>query len=56
MSLVTRKPVFGGLLLCRLKPTEAKKRLEISDTETRDVILSRQRITKALIRLCGCAG
>ena len=44
----------------RLKPTcaaiEASYRLEISDIETRDIILSRQRTTKMLIRLCGCAG
>ena len=32
------------------------KRLEISDIETRDIILSRQRRTNALIRLRGCAG
>ena len=35
---------------------EASQRLEISYTETRGIILSRQRITKALIRLRGCAG
>ena len=29
---------------------------EISAIESRDIILSKQRITKALIRLCGCAG
>ena len=36
--------------------TEASMRLEILVTETSDVILSRQRTTKALIRLRGCAG
>ena len=36
--------------------TEASIRLGILVTETRDITLSRQRITKALIRLCGCAG
>ena len=54
VSLVTRKPVFGVCDQVRHKSacaaTEASKRLEISDIETRD-ILSRQRTTKALIRL-----
>ena len=36
--------------------TEANMRLEILVTETRDITLSRQRTTKALIRLCKCAG
>ena len=36
--------------------TETRYRLEKSDIETRGIILSRQRKTKALIRLCGCAG
>ena len=31
-------------------------RLEILDIETRDITLSTQRLTKALIRLRGCAG
>ena len=43
----------------RLKPTcaaiEANYRLQISDIETRDIILSKQRKTKVLIRLRGCA-
>ena len=60
MSFVTRKPVFGISDQVRLKPacsvTEVSQRLEISYTETRGIILSRQRITKALIRLRGCAG
>ena len=30
--------------------------LEISNIETRGIILSRQRTTKALISLCGCVG
>ena len=34
----------------------AQPRLEILRIETRGIILSRQRITKALIRLRGCAG
>ena len=44
----------------RLKPacsaTEARKSLEFSDKETRDIILSRQRITEVLTRLRGCVG
>ena len=34
----------------------ASMRLENLVTETKDITLSRQRITKALIRLRGCAG
>ena len=34
--------------------TEASMRLEILVTETRDITLSRQRTTKALIRQRGC--
>ena len=52
------KPVFGVFDQVSLKPacsaTEASWRLEILDTETRDIILSRQRTTKLLIRLHGC--
>ena len=57
MSLVTRKPVFGVCdqvrhkLACTAKDT--RQRLEISNIETRGIILSRQRPTKALIRLRG---
>ena len=36
--------------------TEATMRLEFLVTETRDITLCRQRTTKALIRLRGCAG
>ena len=60
MSLVTRKLVFEVSDLVRHKPactaTEASKRLESSDKTTRGIILSRQRTTKVLIRLRGCAG
>ena len=60
LSLITRKPVFGIFDYVRLKPasaaTEASWRLEISDIETRGIILSEQWTTKALIRLRGCAG
>ena len=44
----------------RFKPacsaSEASYRLDISDLETRNIILSKERTTKALIRLRGCAG
>ena len=50
----------GGSDEVRLKlacsATEASMRLEILVTETRDITLSRQRTTKALISLRGCAG
>ena len=36
--------------------TEASYSLEISAIESRDIILSKQRTTKTLIRLRGCAG
>ena len=46
MSLVTRKPLFRVSDQGRLKPacsaTETSQRLEISDIETRDIILSRK--------------
>ena len=44
----------------RLKPacsaTETSYKLEVSDRETRGIVLSRQWITKTLIRLHRCAG
>ena len=57
----TRQNVSSGVSdQIRLKPacaaTEANMRLEILVTETRGITLSRQRTTKALIRLHGCAG
>ena len=55
-----RKPVFGVFDQVRLKPacsaSAARKRLEISDTKTRGIILSKQWTTKVLIRLRGSAG
>ena len=60
MSHITRKPVFGVSDLVRLKPAcsgkEASKGLEISAIASRGIILSRQRTTKALIRLRRWAG
>ena len=50
------KPVFGVCDRGRLKPAWAATELEISDIETRGIILSRQWTTKVLIRLRGCAG
>ena len=55
-----RKPVFVVCDQVRHKlartATEARWRFEISDIEFRGIVLSRQRTTKALIRLRGCAG
>ena len=60
MSLVTKNPVFGVSNQVRLKSacsaSETSHRLKILDIETRGIIISQQRITKTLIRLCGCAG
>ena len=60
MSSSTRKPVFGVCGQARFKLScaakEARKKLEILCLETRGIILSRQRKTNALIRLCGCTG
>ena len=60
MSPITRKPVFGVCDQVRHKPacpaTEASQSLEILDIASIDIILSKQRKTKALIRLRGCAG
>ena len=60
LSPVTRKPVTKGCDQVRLKPggsaTETSQSLGILDEETRDIILSMQRITKTLIRLRICAG
>ena len=59
LSLVTIKPVFGVCDQVRLKPAcsaeETRYRLEVSDIETEDNILSRHRTTRVLIRLRGCA-
>ena len=53
-----RKPVFGVCDQVRHKPacsaTQISYRLEISAIARRGIILSRQRTTKALIRLHGC--
>ena len=60
MSHTMRKCVFGSLWQERHKltcsATETSWNLEISDIETRGIILSWQWTTKVLIRLRGCAG
>ena len=60
MSHVKRKPVLGVFDQVRLKSVcsakEASLSHEIANIGTRDIILSRQRTTKVLIRLRGCAG
>ena len=60
MGLVVRKPVFRISDIARLKPacsaTETSLKNEISLEASLDIILSSKRITKALIRLRGCAG
>ena len=60
LSQVMRKPVFGVSDQVRLKlacsATETNYSLEILDTETRGIILSKQWTTKVLIRLRRCTG
>ena len=60
MSLFTTKPVFGVCDQVSLKPacsaTEASYSLGILNLASIGIILSRQRTTKVLIRLRGCAG
>ena len=58
MLHVTRKRVFGICDQVRLKPTcsapGTSQGIEILDIASIDIILSKQRTTKALIRLRGC--
>ena len=60
MSIVKRKPVIGVCDQVRLKlaclADETSYGLEISAIASKSIILPRQWITKALIRLSGCAG
>ena len=60
MGLVATKPVFGASDKARLNPvstaTETSSKIESSLVASLDMVLSKQRITKALIRLRGCAG
>ena len=59
-GLVARKPVFGVSDEVILKPvcsaTETSKKIEISLVGSLDIILSKKRIAKALIKLRGYAG
>ena len=60
MNQVTRKLVFRGVRPGRTRPacsaSEAGYRLENFDLASIDISLSKQRTTKALVRLRGCAG
>ena len=60
MCLNARKPVFRVSEKARLKPVssaiETSENSEKSLVASLDMILSKKRITKALIRLRGCAG
>ena len=60
MGLVATKPVFGVSDRARLKPvpsaTETSKKIEKLLVVSLNMVLSKTRITRALIRLCGCAG
>ena len=60
MGRETRKLVFWVSDIARLKPvssvTETRLKSEISSVASLDILLSKQRITKALIRLRGCSG
>ena len=60
MGLVATKPVFRVSNKVRFKPacsaTETSYKIEISLVASYDMVHSKKRITKALIRLHGCAG
>ena len=60
MGHVARKPVFGVSAKARLKhacsATETSKKIEILLLASPYMVLSNKRMTKALIRLRGCAG
>ena len=57
---LARNTVFGGSTrsdtIQALPVKEDGQRLEISDLDIRQIIQSRRRTTRALIRLGGCAG
>ena len=55
LSLITRKPVFGGLQPVNTQ-TGLLYFLEILGIASIGIILSKQRTTKVLVRLRGCAG
>ena len=60
LGTVARKPVFGVSDKASFKPvssaTETSWKIEISPVASFHMILFKKRITKALIRLRGCAG
>ena len=62
MGFVVRKPVFrvsdkvSSNQCPQLQRLARKLKIEISLVASLDMILSNKQITKALIRLCGCAG
>ena len=60
MGRDARKPVFGVSDKVRFKPacsgTGTRLKIEISPVASLHMILYKRRITKALIRLRGCAG
>ena len=60
MGLNATKPVLGVSDKASFKPvssaTETSSKIEISHVASLHMIFSKKRITKALIRLCGCAG
>ena len=60
LGLVARKPVFRVSNKASFKPvssaTEKSWKIEILFVARLYMVLSKKRITKALIRLCGCAG
>ena len=60
MGLDATKPFFGVTDKSRFKPvssaTGTSQKIEISLVSSLDMILSKRRLTKALISLCGCTG
>ena len=60
LVLFVTKPIFGVSEKARLKPissaTDTSYKTEISHVANFDIVLYKTRITKALIRLRGCAG
>ena len=60
MGLIVRKPVFGVSDKVRFKPvssaTEISWKIEFLREASLNIILSKKRITKVLIRLRGCSG
>ena len=60
MGFDVTKPVFGASEKARLKPsfsaTETSWKIEILLVASLDMVISKKRIPKVLISLCGCAG